>query len=243
MFDEITSSKLGYYVYALLNPITGKVFYIGKGISNRVFTHVEEVQNLKKIPNSIKQSEINEILKLNKKIEHYIIRHGLTEKEAFLLESVLIDYNNTLINKLTNIVSGHESAFWGIKSTDELIRQYNAPKLDELTDPVVIININKKYKDTKLKSISIYDATKQAWKISSSRIKNIKYALAEFQGIIIGVYEIKNWYEIFTEENKTKARKGFDGFEAPKEIKEKYFHKSIAHHKKQGAANPIRFKL
>ncbi|MEY2921510.1 MAG: hypothetical protein RL108_119 [Bacteroidota bacterium] len=243
MFDEITSSKLGYYVYALVNPINGKVFYIGKGIANRVFAHVEEVLNLKEIPYSIKQSEINELLKLNKKIEHYILRHGLTEKEAFLIESVLIDYNNTLINKLTNEVNGHSSAFWGIKSTDELIRQYNAPKLDELSDPVVIININRKYKDTKSKAISVYEATKQAWVISGSKIKNIKYALAEFQGIIIAVYKITNWYQILTEENKTKVRRGFDGIEAPEEIKQKYFHKSIAHHKKQGAANPIRFKL
>jgi hypothetical protein len=243
MFDEITSSKLGYYVYALVNPINGKVFYIGKGIANRVFAHVEEVLNLKEIPYSIKQSEINELLKLNKKIQHYILRHGLTEKEAFLIESVLIDYNNTLINKLTNEVNGHNSAFWGIKSTDELIRQYNAPKLDELSDPVVIININRKYKDTKSKAISVYEATKQAWVISSSKIKNIKYALAEFQGIIIAVYKITNWYQILTEENKTKVRRGFDGIEAPEEIKQKYFHKSIAHHKKQGAANPIRFKL
>jgi hypothetical protein len=243
MFDEITSSKLGYYVYALVNPINGKVFYIGKGIANRVFAHVEEVLNLKEIPYSIKQSEINELLKLNKKIQHYILRHGLTEKEAFLIESVLIDYNNTLINKLTNEVNGHNSAFWGIKSTDELIKQYNAPKLDELSDPVVIININRKYKDTKSKAISVYEATKQAWVISGSKIKNIKYALAEFQGIIIAVYKITNWYQILTEENKTKVRRGFDGIEAPEEIKQKYFHKSIAHHKKQGAANPIRFKL
>jgi len=129
----------------------------------------------------------------------------------------------------------------GNQSTDELIRQYNAPKLEELSDPVVIININRKYKDTKLKSISVWEATKEAWKISSSKIKTIKYVLAEFQGIIIGVYEISGWYEILEGQNKN--RKGFNGFEASEEVKQKYFHKSIAHYKKQGAANPIRFKL
>ena len=115
--------------------------------------------------------------------------------------------------------------------------------MDELSDPVVIININRKYKDTKSKSISVYEATKQAWVISKNKFENTKYALAEFQGIIIGVYEIKERYEILTEENKTKIRRGFNGIEAADEVKQKYFHKSIAHHKKRGAANPIRFKL
>ena len=45
MFDNITISKLGYYVYALINPINNKPFYIGKGKENRVFSHKEEVIN------------------------------------------------------------------------------------------------------------------------------------------------------------------------------------------------------
>lgn len=243
MFDNITSTKLGYYVYALSNPITKKVFYIGKGYNNRVFAHVNEILEFKSDINSLKKSEIKTIIDNGKNIEHYIIRHGLTENEAFLIESTLIDYNNILVHKLTNEVNGHHSAFYGIKTTEELIRQYNAPDLEALTDAVVIININKKYKDTKNKAISVYEATKEAWVIGEKKRSEVKYALAEFQGIIIGVYEILNWYSAQTENNINNKRWGFNGKEASEEIKKKYINKSILYAKKRGAANPIRFKL
>jgi len=52
-------SKGGYYVYELINPISLKVFYVGKGKNNRAFAHVKEalankVNNLKKY-NAIKE--------------------------------------------------------------------------------------------------------------------------------------------------------------------------------------------
>jgi hypothetical protein len=243
MFDTITATKLSFYVYALLNPITKKVFYIGKGNNNRVFSHVNEILEFKSEINSLKKSEIQTIIEQDKNIEHYIIRHGLTENEAFLLESTLIDYTNILVHKLTNEVNGHHSAFYGIKTTEELIRQYNAPDLDALTDSVVIININRKYKDTKNKAISVFEATKEAWVIGEKKRNEVKYALAEFQGIIIGVFEITEWYPIQTDNNVNNNRWGFNGKDASEDIKNKYFNKSIMFAKRRGAANPIRFKL
>lgn len=243
MFDIITTTKLGYYVYALLNPISNKVFYIGKGNHNRVFAHVQEILDSETEIDTIKKVEIKEILGQRKKIEHYIIRHGLTENEAYLVESTLIDYNNTLIHKLSNCVNGHHSAFYGIKTTDELIRQYNAPDLESITDPVMIININKKYKDIKSKDSSIYEVTKEAWVISESKRNEVKYALAEFQGIIISAFEISHWYSVDTDNNSNNNRWGFEGKDAPESIKEKYINKSIMFAKKRGAANPVRFKL
>lgn len=243
MFDNLTVSKLGYYVYALVNPITKNVFYIGKGIDNRVFAHKQEVLENKSEVNSLKKTEIKEILDKQLDIQHLIIRHGLTEKEAYLVEATLIDYHNFNLNKLTNEVSGHDSGFYGIKTTDELIRQYNAPKLENLLHNVVIININRQYAKVKNSNNAIYTATKESWVINKNRINELEYALSEFQGIIIGVFKIKNWYAAATENNKINRRWGFDGEDAPKEIKDIYLNKSIAHVKKKGAANPIRYNL
>jgi hypothetical protein len=41
MFDHITNKKLGFYVYALIDPRNEQPFYIGKGKNNRVYEHVQ----------------------------------------------------------------------------------------------------------------------------------------------------------------------------------------------------------
>jgi uncharacterized protein len=243
MFDNLTTTKLGYYVYALINPINKMPFYIGKGKENRVFSHKEEVLNFENQIDNLKKEEIKTILNLGLDIEHIIIRHGLSEAESFLIESTLIDFVNFFDKKLTNIVSGHDSNFYGIKTANEIIRQYNAPKLEKLDHDVIIININKKYAQSKSTFETIYEATKQAWVISETRRNNVKYALSEYQGIIIGVYKIKNWYQVTTNNNKSNNRWGFNGEIASTEISELYLNKSIMHSKKKGAANPVRYKL
>ena len=251
MFDEKTISHLGYYVYALIDPRTNLPFYIGKGLGNRVFEHLKSSVNCD--DESLKLDKIRSISADKLKVEHIIIRHGLTEKESLEVEASLIDYSNFYQFNLDNIVEGHHSESRGLMKTDEVIRLHNAKPLLELLHPVIIININKKY-NRGSGFDEIYNATKEAWVVSKSRIKEIKYALSEFKGIIIEVFEIKEWYSVnINQSNKSivpdfsvekKAdRWGFNGNRAPKEVRDVYLNKSIAHLKKQGAANPIRYTL
>ena len=41
MFTQAVIENLGVYIYFLKDPRDGKVFYVGKGVGNRVFSHVE----------------------------------------------------------------------------------------------------------------------------------------------------------------------------------------------------------
>ena len=87
-FSDKVKQKLGYYVYALADPRDNKIFYIGKGINNRIFQHEE------KLDNSNKSNRIKEILSSGNKIKKLIISYGLSEKEAFVAESALINIIN-----------------------------------------------------------------------------------------------------------------------------------------------------
>lgn len=240
MFDNLTIEKLNYYVYALINPIDNKPFYIGKGIGNRVFNHLHCA--IKDDSSNLKLDTIREIIGEGLEVKHIIIRHGLNEKESFEVEASLIDFGNKFGFEFSNLVLGHHSNNKGLMTSDEIIRSFNAMPLTELFDPVIIININKKYVRGN-SSEEIYNSTKQAWVVREEKRKTTKYALSEYEGIIIEVFEIKEWYNIETTNNLRNNRWGFNGVVANDEVRNKYLNKSIVHTKKRGAANPIKYRL
>lgn len=242
MFDELTSQKLQYYVYALIDPRDRKPFYVGKGKGNRVFAHV--ARSLDNPQESDKYEKIREILNTGQSVEHVIIKHGLTEKAAFQVESSLIDYSTYFNHKLTNEVLGHNSIENGLMNTDEIIRKYNAPELKEMGQDCVLININKTYKRGSGVN-GIYDATKASWVIDKNKTSSLKYALSEYRSLVVEVFEINRWYPVDTidKNGQPKIRWAFEGFVAPDEVRNKYINMSVAHMKVKGASNPIRYSL
>jgi len=104
-FSAAVIEKLEYYVYLLIDPETDNVFYVGKGIGNRIFAHLNHA--LTSPQESDKLDKIRSIQSKGLQVKHVIHRHGLTEKEAFEVEASLIDYIG--IAGLTNIVQGHHS--------------------------------------------------------------------------------------------------------------------------------------
>ena len=256
-FDEKTIHKLKAYVYALFDPLEDRPFYIGKGRGNRVFQHVEGAILEDKESNKYEKIRDIRARTQNNGVKHTVIRHGMSDEVAFEVESALIDLANRTGANLTNEVTGHNSIENGMMSTDDILRKYNAQPLNELLHSVVIININKKYKlvrDEALKVNTkyfgkdlIYESVKKAWVIGKRR-DTVEYVLAEYKGIIVEVYEVieeningqlEKWYPV----PGFKNRWGFHGKKAIDEVSSYYINKSISHHKKRGAANPVRYNL
>ena len=258
VFDEKTILELKAYVYALFDPLEDRPFYIGKGRGNRVFQHVEGA--ILEDKESNKYEKIREIRSRgeNNRVKHTLVRHGMSDEVAFEVESALIDLANRTGANLTNEVTGHNSIENGMMSADDVMRKYNAQPLNELLHSVAIININKKYKIIRDEALQvntkysgkdlIYESVKQAW-VMGARRETVDYVLAEYRGIIVEIYEVieiinnegspERWYKV----SGYKNRWGFHGRRASDNIRDNYLNKSIAHHKKRGAANPIKYTL
>jgi len=229
--SQSTIEKLGYYVYFLSDPRTDKVFYVGKGRGNRINHHLWGALEVStKETNKIRI--IREIQSVGLEVSLTILRHGLTEKEAFEIESSVIDFIG--IENLTNLVLGHDSFSRGKMTLKNIKIEYEAPNVI-FDEPVILIRINKLYR-YEMSADELYEATRKDWKVGQ-RAKTIKIACAVYAGIIREVYIISEWIPSI----ETPGRLMFNGEIANDLLRKKYIDKSVKHVFKQGSQNPIKY--
>ena len=164
-----------YYVYALCEKKDGKLipFYIGKGTGARVWNHKDEAD---KEYQEIQEEYKNDKDKLDKalatlsakkqmidrlgdNISHIIIKSGLTEYEAFMCESSLINLLNLKNlfypneNELTNKVNGHSNKFekeakidTAAETVEDYVRKY-------CKKPIIKNELDEDQKDLRGKKI------------------------------------------------------------------------------------------
>jgi hypothetical protein len=122
----------------------------------------------------------------------------------------------------------------------EIIRRYAAePAVFE--HKALLISVNRSAAD-----VSLYEATRYAWKISLPKAKQAEVILATRQGLIVGAFVAEQWFEATTEHFPSRepvpGRFGFVGAEAPNAIKTLYIGKRVPDAlRKPGSANPIRY--
>lgn len=244
-FNPLTKQHLGYYVYALVDPKDGKIFYIGKGHDDRVFAHARDALKPSDVTPSDKIEIIRRIIKRGEKVKCLILRHGLREHEALIVESVLIDLltnketkQRKIDAKMTNLQCGHDMRELGIRNAKELDAQYSSTPLANVNDKLVIININRTYKA----NISIYDATRKSWRLSKPRADQADYVLSEYQGVIRAVFKMddKKWQPEPTPVGKP-SRYFFTGYEVTDPaVLSMYMNKQIT--KRHGDSYPIHYR-
>lgn len=182
-----------YYVYGLIDPRDGKIFYIGKGTRNRVFEHEKESINSIN-SDKLKLKTIRDIKNAGLKVEKIIINYKLSQDEAFAAEATLINIFKYLEeDKLTNIVAGHHSS--EVLSVEEFERINGALPLkkEDIKHKILVIKINKLYRRD-MPTDEIYDAVRGLWRANKEKAQSVDYVFGVYNSLIVAVYKPTKWY-------------------------------------------------
>ncbi|MCO6043317.1 hypothetical protein NG895_05305 [Aeoliella sp. ICT_H6.2] len=237
-FSPKVVEKLKYYVYLYIDPRNEQVFYIGKGKANRAFSHLGELRDCDKV------RRITELKKLNLEPRIEILKYGLTEKEALLVEATAIDLLD--ISNLTNAARGHGTRYGARASVQEIVDRLDS-RPAKITDPVLLVNISRAF-HYGMSPIELYDATRSAWVLGAKK-DEVKYVFGVYQGIVREVYEVTYWlpggssmrYDDYHGNKAKSHRWEFVGILAPEEIRRKYLNRSVEEYFKRGSQNPVKY--
>ena len=179
-------------MYCLVDPRDKKIFYIGKGVGNRVFSHANDALEYEDVSTD-KLEKIREIIKSGHEVKHYIIRHKLTEEDALTVESVLIDFLTykefNTESLLTNIVAGHHQWNEGIKTVDQIMQIYDCKPLQlKPGHKLLMVNLNRTYmkksEDGMRGNSDLFEITRKYWRVSKYNADQIDYLLGVYKGVV-----------------------------------------------------------
>jgi hypothetical protein len=225
--------KLGYYVYALADP-DGGIFYVGKGKGDRVYQHAVQARTVgDEKPEELKLNTIKRIHRRGQAVGIEIVRHGLTDKEAFEVEAAVMDMLRLTGHHLTNTAGGKWSRNQGYAPLEELRARYAAPPVT-IQHRVMLVRINRLYR-LGMSPEELYTATREWWKLSPHH--NPDYAFSVYRGIVRAVYAIdpNAW-----EQEPARGRWRFSG-KQDLEMEGVYGWRDVSAYLPDGAQNPIRY--
>ena len=181
-----------WYVYSYRDPKDSKPFYIGKGIDLRVFSHTKgygSEETTRRIT-SIKKRKQEPIIE--------IIARDLSQEVALYIEMALIEFIG--IDNLTNKQRGHGWRQHGRIDASQLSAHLGGESLtvdDFKGFPSIIFRINKLYRQS-MTALELYDITRCCWGVNLSKARKCKYAMSAYEGRILEIYEIVEWFDAGT---------------------------------------------
>lgn len=178
---------LGEYVYALEDPRTGRVFYVGRGVRNRVLHHARD--SLDEALPGAKLSLIRDIRRHGLEPRAWILRRRIGRRiGAAEMEALAIDILSRWHAHLLNEVRGAGVAD-GIRSLEGLLADYTAKPL-ETTRAAILVNIGRTWIEG-ISDEALWDAARKWWMCRpEDRAVPPRLLLAEAGNIVRGAWFI-----------------------------------------------------
>lgn len=189
-FGSLQKEKLGHYIYALIDPRDRKMFYVGKGVGDRVFSHFKESEDchkLKKIASS-KVIRILDIWNNNEDVEWTIICHSVDKSRIFEIESAV--YNAVSVSQNGSLLNSIDTPHSSLLNKDDVKALAAKPINPEHAYKMVFVF---PIQNALEKGDSEYEATRRAWYVKKEYQKLPAFAVGVSQGISIGSFQIQSW--------------------------------------------------
>jgi hypothetical protein len=196
-----------YYVYALVDPRDDTIFYVGKGTGQRLLSHgrAADLSDPTRRTNA-KIDRIRAIRSAGLEPRIDVIRHGLDEPMALVVEAALID----ALPLLTNRVAGH-GAHDGRTPLEGLVRRYGAGPIPKHAPPALLIRLGP-WRDERrrmpggayrrghgyfegMPESTLIDALRGWWRVNPEQVRRsrIAHAVAVVEGVTVAVVGIGEW--------------------------------------------------
>lgn len=218
VFQTLAEGKNKYYVYALCD---GKKvpFYIGKGTGARVEQHIADADVIMRMveennPPAKVSDKIKRLIAERGAVQCVIIKWGLSENEAFMCESALMNllefFRDVKIEQLTNIANGHASeaeknSVADISTKARTLQQFleecaiQSRELEEVrigdrVPHVAFIKINELYREClnengEADPEKVEEVTRAMWPLGQGR-QDLEYVFALYHQRVVGVFHV-----------------------------------------------------
>jgi hypothetical protein len=247
MFSSYVAERLGFYVYVLRDPRDGSIFYVGKGVENRVFDHADAALAASADTTvSLKFEVIRAIHAAGHAVRTEVLRFGLSSKEAYEVEAVAIQLLEERPQaELTHAVAGHHVGVRGWMSTDEAISVFEAPEAPDISASVLLIRPTQLW-FPKIPPDELFEATHGWWVLNPERAQKATHVLSVSRGVVREVYLPDSWRQQGPgdrgyEHGTGKPRWGFEGAASRDAFAKAVLGTDVTRYFSKGAQNSVRY--
>lgn len=186
-FPPGVRAKLGAYVYLLVDPRTGRPFYVGRGRGDRCYRHVEAARSAPDgadgSGNFAALDRIREAEADGRTVRVDILRHGLTRDEARLVEASVVDALG--LDQTTRLGGARRPA---VELGAELAERARFKR----SHPVVLLRVGPHGTDTD------YGRARHGWRIGQRWVdttspRSPRWAVVVAGDLVDAVYRIESW--------------------------------------------------